>query len=759
MAVDAGPRDKALRPMEGNGPEMNSGEQDQSFFESPFSQRFAQAIADLAPTSAIGDRAANSTSNQFAALERSVSDIRLGLGIDQARGALLAKQAADGYFVAELEGDTILESEYILLLAFLGQGQTERAKEAANYLLKKQNPDGGWSAYPGGPTEVSGASKAYLALKITGHDPEADYMLRAKEAVLAAGGVEQVNSFTRYYFAMLGLIPYDYCPAVPPEMILQPDWSPVSIYQMSAWSRTIVVPLSLLWAFQPVSQLPSEHGIGELYRSPECGFSKSIHGINNASTGKWFDWGKTFRGLDRFIKLVESCGVKPLRKRAVKACEDWILSRLEKSDGLGAIFPPIIWTIIGLKAAGYRDDHPAICQQFVELEKLVIREEASATHPANVRLQPCLSPVWDTAISVIALRDAGVPVSHPAVKRAVDWLLSKEARTPGDWSRSHPETEPGGWYFEFNNEFYPDVDDTAMVLIALSKCLPAGQGTDWKLELSVSSAAVTHGGGAPVLAGPTILAGRSASAMKAMQQLEAAGPIIDAMQRGVNWLLAMQSRNGGWGAFDADNDRELLTKVPFADHNAMIDPATGDISARVLEAFAGLGLPAELPAIQRALTFIWADQEEDYAWFGRWGVNYIYGTWQVIVGLVAMGISPTDARIRRAADWLKSKQQECGGWGETVATYDDPSLRGTGEPTASQTAWAVLGLLAAGEAKSAEVERGIEYLLACQTADGTWDEPQFTGTGFPRVFYLRYHFYSLYFPLMALARYRSATSS
>jgi squalene-hopene/tetraprenyl-beta-curcumene cyclase len=262
-----------------------------------------------------------------------------------------------------------------------------------------------------------------------------------------------------------------------------------------------------------------------------------------------------------------------------------------------------------------------------------------------------------------------------------------------------------------------------------------------------------------VLAGPTILTGRSASAMKAMQQLEAAGPIIDAMQRGVNWLLAMQSRNGGWGAFDADNDRELLTKVPFADHNAMIDPATGDISARVLEAFAGLGLPAELPAIQRALTFIWADQEEDYAWFGRWGVNYIYGTWQVIVGMVEMGISPTDARIRRAADWLKSKQQECGGWGETVATYDDPSQRGTGEVTASQTAWAVLGLMAAGEVRSEAVSRGIEYLLSTQAADGTWAELQFTGTGFPRVFYLRYHFYPLYFPLMALARYRTATAS
>ena len=670
-------------------------------------------------------------------------------GIERTRDQLLSLQHQDGYWCAELEGDTILESEYILLLAFLGKGQSARASEAAAYLLDQQCDHGGWGMFPGGPLEISGSVKAYLALKITGHDPKSDYMIRAKEAILRAGGIEQVNSFTRYYLAMLGLIPYGLCPAVPPEMILIPLWAPFNIYEMSAWSRTIIVPLSLLWALQPKTTLPAEHQIDELYVSPEKTLPRTIGGVNHEGPARgWINWTKFFQRVDRLIKLGEQMGVKPLRQRSIKLCEQWILQRLEKSDGLGAIFPPIVWTLIGLRCLGYKDDSPVIASQFDELEKLVIRD-VDDQGVAKVRLQPCLSPVWDTAIATIALRDAGVSRHDPAIRKSLDWLLAKEVRQKGDWALRNPKLEPGGWYFEFNNEFYPDVDDTAMVLIAFGKCLPEGLGSDWTMELFEERAEKDP-------RAPVVFSGRSASAEQAIAELEAASPLVNAMRRGVKWLKAMQSNDGGWGAFDANNTREVLTKVPFADHNAMIDPSTSDITARVLESFAGLGIRTDSEIHQKALAFIWNDQQPDHCWYGRWGVNYIYGTWQVIVGLVAHGIPASDPRIQRAAGWLKAHQQECGGWGETANSYDDPTLRGKGVPTASQTAWALLGLLAAGEANSTAVQRGVDYLLSTQLPDGTWREHEFTGTGFPRVFYLKYHYYALYFPLMALARYKNA---
>ncbi len=675
---------------------------------------------------------------------------RLTPAIAKTRDHMLSLQHDDGHWCAELQGDTILESEYILLLAFLGQGQSERAKECAAYMLDQQCEHGGWAMFPGGPIEISGSVKAYLALKITGHDPQAPYMVRAREAIVRAGGVEQVNSFTRYYLAMLGLIAYDLCPAVPPEMILLPQWAPFNIYEMSSWSRTIVVPLSLLWACQPKTTLPAEHQIDELYASPSRTMPRTIGGVNHEGSRGWLNWTKFFQKVDTAIKLGEGLGIKPLRKKAIKLCEQWILDRLKMSDGLGAIFPPIVWTIIGLRCLGYKDDCDVIKQQLVELDKLCIREGG------KVRLQPCFSPVWDTIISMIALRDAGVSRHDPAIRKAINWVLSKEVKHPGDWSLAHPNVEPGGWYFEYNNEFYPDIDDTCMALIALGKCLPEGVGRDWTMEVFDEPKA---GGTVPQnSAVPVVFSGRSASAEKAIAELEAAVPMVNAIRRGVRWLKAMQSSDGGWGAFDADNTREVLTKVPFADHNAMIDPSTSDITARVLESFAGLGIPADSQIHKRALDFIWKDQQPDHCWYGRWGVNYIYGTWQVLVGLVANGIPATDARLRRAVGWLKDKQQACGGWGETARSYDDPSLRGTGVPTASQTAWALLGLIAAGEADSAAVQRGVDYLLTTQQPDGTWHETEFTGTGFPRVFYLRYHYYRLYFPLMALARYAKAVS-
>ncbi|MEI8380439.1 MAG: prenyltransferase/squalene oxidase repeat-containing protein [Planctomycetota bacterium] len=675
---------------------------------------------------------------------------RLAPGVARTRDHLLSLQHPDGHWCAELQGDTILESEYILLLTFLGQGQSDRAKECAAYMLDQQCDHGGWAMFPAGPIEISGSVKAYLALKITGHDPQADYMVRAREAILRAGGMEQVNSFTRYYLAMLGIIPYSLCPAVPPEMILLPLWAPFNIYEMSSWSRTIVVPLSLLWACQPKTTLPPEHQIDELYATPAKTLPRTIGGVNHEGSRGWLNWTKFFQQVDRLIKFGEGLGIKPLRKRAIRLCEQWILDRLKMSDGLGAIFPPIVWTIIGLRCLGYKDDCEIIQQQMRELDKLCIRENG------KVRLQPCFSPVWDSIISIIALRDAGVSRHDPAIRKAIDWVLSKEVKHPGDWSLNHPNVEPGGWYFEYNNEFYPDIDDTCMTLIAFGKCLPEGVGREWTMEVFDEPKTGTPTRQTSEI--PVVFSGRSATAEKAIAELEAAAPMVNAIRRGVRWLKSMQSSDGGWGAFDADNTREVLTKVPFADHNAMIDPSTSDITARVLESFAGLGIPADSAIHKRAFDFIWNDQQPDHCWYGRWGVNYLYGTWQVLVGLIANGVPADDPRLRKAADWLKAKQQPCGGWGETARSYDDPSLRGTGVPTASQTAWALLGLLAAGEAESTAVQRGVDYLLSTQQPDGTWNETEFTGTGFPRVFYLRYHYYPLYFPLMALARYAQTQS-
>ncbi len=669
--------------------------------------------------------------------------------VRRTRDHLLARQHDDGYWVGELQGDTILESEYILLLAWMGRENSEIAQQAAEYIRQQQRPEGGWSLFPGGPLEMSASVKAYFALKLTGHDPATEEMSRARHAILAAGGAEKVNSFTRYYLALLGVISYRQCPVVPPELMLIPRWMPLNIHEMSAWSRTILVPLSLLWAHQPVRALPEDLGIRELFlTSPEelpVAMPESEQ-LDDLKQQTLLNWGKLFRWGDRVWKVLEACRIKPLRKPAVRRATAWMLERFADSDGLGAIFPPIIWSIVALRCLGYDEDSPEVVSQLKELDKLTIREGNTA------RLEPCRSPVWDTALATIALRDAGVPSDHVAIRKSVDWLLSQEIRKRGDWSVRHRDVEPGGWCFEFNNEFYPDVDDTIMVTMALARAMPsfAGKGrSGWVVNLvpSGSGGQTARADLAAIIDGQTKMAGA------AVVDVERMTPMLSAMQRAIRWVLAMQCRNGGWGAFDSDNDRELLTRVPFADHNAMIDPPTSDLTARVLEMFGVLGIDADHPLIERAVDFVWSEQERDHCWYGRWGVNYIYGTWQAIVGLTEIGVPTDDPRIRKAAKWLCMYQQANGGWGETPESYDAPELRGQGETTASQTAWALMGLMAAGEASSEPVRRGIQYLLRTQQEDGTWEEEPFTGTGFPRVFYLKYDMYRLYFPLMALARY------
>lgn len=622
-------------------------------------------------------------------------DHRLRQAVFDARERVLALQRADGHWCAELQGDTILESEYILLLAFLGEEQGEAARKAAAYVLEQQQEDGSWSNYPGGPLEVSVSVKAYFALKLTGHDPEAPYMVKARQRILDAGGAARCNSFTKFYLALLGQLPYSSCASVPVELVLLPRWVYVNLYAMSSWTRTIVVPLSIFSACKPVRELPKELGIRELFvAAPEK------PAWPTPPTSRWFSWTNFFLGIDWLYKRVEGW-LGPFRRRALARAAEWMRERLAHCDGLGAIFPPMIYTVVALRCLGVKDDDPEMIEARRVLDELIIEEDNT------IRLQPCFSPVWDTALTLNALAETGMTGGDAAIRRSIDWLLEREVRRKGDWSVMNPHLEPAGWFFEYKNAIYPDTDDTAMVLLSLAR-LDA-------LELP---------------------------------------KVRPAVDRGLAWLVGMQNSDGGWAAFDRDINRELLTKVPFADHNAMLDPSCPDITARVLEALGAHGRRAGERAIDRAIVFIERTQDPRGCWPGRWGVNYIYGTWQVLLGLRAVGYDMNGPIVRKAVSWLESVQQECGGWGESCASYDDPSLAGQGIPTASQTAWAVLALLAAGEGERPSTRDGIEYLLRTQQPDGRWTEEPFTGTGFPKVFYLKYHYYCLYFPLLALARHR-----
>jgi squalene-hopene/tetraprenyl-beta-curcumene cyclase len=650
--------------------------------------------------------------------------------IHRTRHWLLGQQWADGSWCAELEGDTILESETILLLAFLGHEDSELARRCAAYLVEKQLPAGGWAMYPNGGVEISGSVKAYFALKLTGHDPSAEYMRRARAAILAHGGADAVNSYTRYYLALLGQISYEQCPAVPPEIVLSPKWFPVNLYAVSSWSRTIIVPLSILSAFRPVRKLEPRLGIRELFLSePEDWPPLRCPGLPGG-TGL-LSWDCFFRSVDKFMKWCQRHRYMPLRRKALAAAERWMVARFDESDGLGAIYPPIVWSIVALKCLGYPDDSTEVQYCHQQLQDLVLENEETGT----ARLQPCKSPVWDTAITVRALAHSGMKPDNPAIREAVDWLLTRQIKRRGDWAET-VNAEPGGWCFEFANDFYPDCDDTAMALLALQTQFSEAAARD-ALPPELHLADVTDAEGRD----------------EAHKQVASMEDTLAAIDRGLRWLLAMQNRDGGWGAFDRNNDREFLCHVPFADHNAMIDPSTPDLTGRVLEALGALGHRLGDRAVDRAIAYVRKTQNADGSWFGRWGVNYIYGTWQSLVGLIAVGVPSDDPTIVAGANWLLAHQQDCGGWGESPDSYEFPHLRGQGPTTASQTAWALMGLLAAGLHDHPAVTRGVQYLLLMQNDNGTWDEPEFTGTGFPRVFYLRYHYYPIYFPLLSLSQW------
>ncbi len=640
--------------------------------------------------------------------------------VSRAAKWLVERQAPEGYWCAILEGDSILESEFILLQAYLNRMDHPRVEKAARALEASQQSHGGWGMYPNAPIEISASVKAYFALKLCGRSADQPHMVRAREAIRAAGGADRINSFTRFYLALLGQLDYKYCPAVPPEAVLLPKWLPINMYKISAWSRTMVIPLAIMWAHRPTRELSAEQGIQELFLKPPHEWP-ALRSPGLPPKPRLFSWETVFRFGDRFVKFLEGNRIRPLRKLAMRRAERWMLDRFVDSDGLGAIFPPIVWSRIALECLQYDHNSTEVRYCDEQLDVLIYEPEGVD----HLRIQPCESPVWDTTIAIRALDVAGLPAEEPHMQAATEWLLAKQVSRKGDWAE-RTNVEPGGWFFEFHNEFYPDIDDTIMALMALKTQL----GEDCQVQqLRVDSLATAHA------------------------CLERHERIRSAAARGLKWVLAMQNRDGGWGAFDRDNDAEFLCAVPFADHNAMIDPSTPDIAARVLEALADWDFTVGHAAVDRAVQYIRDTQESDGSWFGRWGVNHLYGTWQVLVGLTRIGVPASDPAIQRGAKWLESVQQACGGWGETPASYDDPSQRGCGTPTASQTAWALLGLMAAGKGQSSSVRNGVEWLLRHQNSQGTWNETEFTGTGFPRVFYLRYHMYPHYFPLLALGTY------
>jgi squalene-hopene/tetraprenyl-beta-curcumene cyclase len=620
---------------------------------------------------------------------------RMTSAIKGAQDYLFSRMYPEGYWCGELEADTTLESDYIFLHTLLGTRDEVRMQKTARQILKYQNKDGGWPIYEGGPSNISASVKAYFALKMTGHSPDEPLMVKARECILSHGGVPAVNTFTKIYLCALGQYDYDAVPAIPPEIVLFPNWFWFNIYEISSWSRAILIPLSICYAKKPFKKIPKEWSIDELFPT-----GRHMDELRLKWADKLVSWRNFFLVLDRMTHLFERVHVRPLRWWALKAAEKWMLERLEMSDGLGAIYPSILNSIIAMRVLGYSLDDPQVIRALDEFEKLGIEEQDT------FRMQPCMSPVWDTAYAVYALGESGISRKDPRMVKAAEWMLKKQIRHKGDWAVKNPNAPLGGWYFEFNNEFYPDVDDSAQVMLALSQV----DTSDERFHR-------------------------------------------DAVRRGLDWELSMQCRGGGWASFDKDNDRMIFQYIPFADHNAMLDPPTVDITGRVLECLASYGYTLKDKPVKRAIEFIRKEQEPDGSWFGRWGVNYLYGTCCVLRGLDAIGYDQNDSIVQQAIEWIRMMQNPDGGWGETIATYDDPTLRGTGESTASQTAWALLGLMAGGDFRSECLANGIKYLLDRQQKDGAWHEVPYTGTGFPRVFYLKYTLYYQYFPLMALTKY------
>jgi len=639
--------------------------------------------------------------------------------IARAQEYLLHLQHPDGYWWGELESNPTMEAEYLFLQHVLGLADPQRWRKIANHIEGRQQADGGWALYYGAPSDLSTSVECYTALKMAGRDPGSAAMVRAREHVLSKGGVEKCRVFTKIWLAMLGQWDWRGTPYLPPELLLLPSPLPLNIYSFASWTRATVVPMTVVLSQRPTAAVSVEWGVKELY----------VSGPENAkyelAPPSGFGWDRLFYIADGLLRRVDRLPLNPLRKRALKEVDEWVVSHQEADGSWGGIQPPWVYSLIALKKLGHPVDSGVIKKGMDGFEAFAIEDGDTW------RLQACVSPLWDTCLTISALLDSGVLPDHPAIVKASDWLTARQILKPGDWSVKMKGAEPGGWAFEFENALYPDTDDAAEVLLAIGR------------------------------------AGASGPQAKK-----------SAVERGMRWVLAMQSRNGGWGSFDKDNTSLLATKLPFFDFGETIDPPSADVTAHILEAIGVLGFPVRMPAVRKALDYMWSEQEIDGPWFGRWGVNYIYGTGAALPGLVAAGVDPHDPRVQKAADWVESRQNSDGGWGETCASYADPRLRGRGPSTASQTAWALLALVAADRGSGQTARRGAEYLVRTQGLNGAWEEKEFTATGFPgygtgdrkfrtpegeireimpeempSAFMIKYHMYRIYWPLMALGRY------
>jgi squalene-hopene/tetraprenyl-beta-curcumene cyclase len=666
-----------------------------------------------------------------------MSDLDLDRHIESATEALLAHQRPNGHFLFELEADATIPAEYVLLRHYLGE-PVDAALEAkiAAYLRRTQAPYGGWPLFKDGAFDMSATVKTYFALKMIGDSPQAEHMRRAREAIRMRGGAERSNVFTRCLLALYGIVPWRAVPMMPVEIMLLPNWFPFHLDKISYWSRAVIVPLLVLMAERPCARNPKNITVSELFLDPPQQLGPTPKAPQQKASWFWF-----FRVVDDVLRALEPHFPKRTRQRAIDRAVAWVAERLNGEDGLGAIFPAMANSVMMYDALGYPADHPQRAIARKSIEKLLTADDGDIT------CQPCVSPIWDTALACHALMEVGGERAVSQAKRGLDWLVPMQVLdVRGDWSARRPDLRPGGWAFQYANPHYPDVDDTAVVVMAF----------DRMQELDMQSSARPRESGDPIASaerGSVTLDSRLRG-----NERNTAPAEVDysaAIDRAREWIVGMQSGNGGWGAFDADNDYDYLNNIPFADHGALLDPPTEDVSARCLSMLAQLD-ETESPAAQRAIDYLRRTQRADGSWYGRWGVNYIYGTWSVLCALNAAGIAQDALEIRKAVAWLAAIQNRDGGWGEDASSYRlDYSGYEASPSTASQTAWALLGLMAAGELDHPAVARGIAYLTERQDADGFWKELHYTATGFPRVFYLRYHGYPKFFPLWALARYRN----
>ena len=606
---------------------------------------------------------------------RRVTDTPLDRAVANARDALVARQHADGYWLFELEADCTISAEYIMMMHFLDEIDVSLEAKLCRYLRNAQSEHDGWPLYHGGDFNISCSIKAYYALKLAGDDPDLPHMVRARSAILKRGGAAGANVFTRIALALFGQLPWRGVPYVPVEIMLLPRWFPFHLDKVAYWSRTVMVPLFILCTRKPVAKNPRQVHIRELFTTPP-------EEERDYFRRKGFV-AKVFLAADRLGRMIDPLIPARMRERATRLAESWMLKRLNGEDGLGAIFPAMVNALEAMVIMGYSPDDPRRVTAKRALQKLLV------VGPSSAYCQPCVSPIWDTALAALAMQEAGDPTSSDASIRALNWLKTRQLLDePADWQVNRPGVAGGGWAFQFANSYYPDLDDTAVVA--------------WAMHQARDSARYT-----------------------------------ESVRRALDWLVGMQSKDGGFAAFDADNTSYYLNKIPFADHGALLDPPTSDVTARVVTALARIGRPQDRQALDRAIAYLRAQQESDGSWFGRWGTNYIYGTWSVLTAFAQAHISADDPAVRRAAEWLKLTQNPDGGWGESNDTYaqatDDRNQMAS---TAYQTAWALLGLLAAGEARSDSARRGVDFLTRTQQADGLWSDSSFTAPGFPRVFYL-----------------------